>query len=115
MTFELWKESKVIVAGVLSLIINHCPGGVQENQVTRRSPIVSYAVPWIKSTIDLGRDPGAFLEHAMYVEQFFTRLEAGDNLLFNAKYGDIFTVKVFERIVTRATPPQVGEIGVILS
>ena len=107
MTFELWKEPKVIVAGILLFVIARAV--YKKNQVGR-PPVVSYAVPWVGSAIDLGKSPDAFFKRAMYVEWLFTRLEAGDKLpVFSAKYGDTFTVKAFGRVITYVTSPQVKE------
>jgi len=114
MAFELWEEPRVIVASVLLLVIARAV--YKKNQVTGRPPVVSYTIPWVGSAIDLGRGPDAFFKRATYVEQLFTRLEAGDNLpIFSAQYGDIFTVKAFGRTITYVTSPQVDEAGVILS
>lgn len=79
MDLELWKGPRVIVAIVLSLIIVRV--ACKRNQTTNRPPVVSYTIPWVGSALDLGKDPDAFLKRAMYVEQLFTRLEAGDKLL----------------------------------
>jgi len=115
MAFDsLWKEPGVIVAGVLLLVIARA--AYKKNQTTGRPPAVSYTIPWVGSAIDLGRGPDAFFKRVVYVEQLFTRLEAGDNFpVFSAKYGDIFTVKAFGRSITYVTSPQVDEAGVILS
>ena len=66
----------MIVAGVILLVIAQAV--CKKNQVTRQPPVVNYTVPLVGSAIDLGRGPGAFFERAMYMEQLFTRLEAGD-------------------------------------
>jgi hypothetical protein len=108
MVFELWKEPKVIVVGVLLLVVARA--AYKKNQVTGQPPVVSYAVPWVGSAIDLGKSPDAFFKRAMYVEWFFMHLEAGDKLpISSAKYGDIFTVKALGRTITYVTSPQVKE------
>ena len=66
MDFELWKEPKVIAASVLLFIIARAV--YKKNQVTGRPPVVSYAVPWVGSALDLGKNPDAFFKRAMYVE-----------------------------------------------
>ena len=66
MDLELWKEPKVIVASVLLLIIARTV--YNKNRITGRPPVVSYAVPWVGSAIDLGKSPDAFFKRAMYVE-----------------------------------------------
>ena len=82
MDFEPWKEPRVIVASVLLLVIARAV--YKKNQVTGRPPVVPYTIPWVGSAIDLGRGPDAFFKRATYVEQLFTRLEAGDNPQFLA-------------------------------
>jgi len=63
---ELWKEPKVIVASVLPLVIARAV--YKKNQVTGRPSVVSYALPWVGSAIDLGKGPEGFFKCAMYVE-----------------------------------------------
>ena len=59
-------EPKVIVASVLLLVIARAV--YERNQFAGRPLVVSYAVPWVGSTIDLGKSPDAFFKRAMYVE-----------------------------------------------
>ena len=77
MDFELWKEPRVVLASVLLLIIARA--AYKRNQDIGRPPVVSYAVPWVGSAIDLGKDPDAFFKRAMYVDRLFTHLEVGDD------------------------------------
>lgn len=69
MDFELWREPMMIVVIVLLLIIARA--AYERNRMTGRPPMVSYAVPWVGSAIDLGKDPDMFFKRAMYVEQLF--------------------------------------------
>ena len=66
MAFELWKDPAVIAASVLLLIIARV--AYKRDKTTGRPPMVSYAVPWVGSAIDLGKNPDAFFKRAMYVE-----------------------------------------------
>ena len=66
MDFGLWKEPKVIIAGVLVLFIARAMH--KRSRTTGRPPVVSYAVPWVGSALDLGKSPDAFFKRAMYVE-----------------------------------------------
>ncbi|KAF9646400.1 cytochrome P450 [Thelephora ganbajun] len=86
MDLESWKEPKVILASVLLLVTARAV--YKKKQITRRPPVVYYAVPWVGSAIDLGKSPDAFFKRAI------------------AKYGDIFTVKAFGRTITYITSPQ---------
>ena len=63
MYFELFKESMVIAAGVLLFIVAWTMH--KRNRITGRPPVVSYAVPWVGSALDLGRCPDAFFKRAM--------------------------------------------------
>ena len=66
MDFGLWNESKVVLSSVLLLVIARAV--YRRNQVAGRPPVVSYAVPWVGSAIDLGKCPDAFFKRAMYVQ-----------------------------------------------
>ena len=77
MALELWKEPMVIAASISLLIIARV--AYKRNRTTGRPPMVSYAVPWVGSAIDLGKDPDAFFKWAMYVDRLFTHLEVGDD------------------------------------
>ena len=79
MALELWKEPMVIATTVLLLIIARA--AYKRNQIIGRPPMVSYVIPWVGSAIDIGKNPDAFFEWAMYVEQLVMRLEAGDDPL----------------------------------
>lgn len=104
----------MIVASVLLLIIARAV--YKRNQATGRPPMVSYAIPWVGSAIDLGKSPDAFFKRAMYVGTSFARLDVRHEFhVFSAKYGDIFSVKAFGRTVTYVTSPQVREVGFTLS
>ena len=77
MALELWKKPMVIAASISLLIIARV--AYKRNRTTGRPPMVSYAVPWVGSAIDLGKDPDAFFKRAMYVDRLFTHLEVGDD------------------------------------
>ena len=79
MTLELWKEPMVIATTVLLLIIARV--AYKRNQIIGRPPMVSYVIPWVGSAIDIGKNPDAFFERAMYVEQLIMRLDTGDDPL----------------------------------
>ena len=76
MYFELFKESMVIAAGVLFFIVAWTM--YKRNRITGRPPVISYAVPWVGSALDLGRCPDAFFKRAMYVEYLLAHSEADD-------------------------------------
>ena len=77
MALELWKEPAVIAASVLLLIIARV--AYKRNRTTGRPPLVSYTIPWVGSSLELGKNPDAFFKRAMYVELPFVRLEARDD------------------------------------
>jgi hypothetical protein len=66
MDLESWKEPKTIVTSVLLLLIARTV--YKKYQNIGRSPVVSYAVPWVGSAIELGKSPDVFFKCAMYVE-----------------------------------------------
>ena len=77
MALELWKEPSVIAASVLLLIIARV--AYKRNRTIGRPPLVSYTIPWVGSSLELGKNPDAFFKRAMYVELPFVRLEARDD------------------------------------
>ena len=93
MDYELWKEPRVVVTGVMLLVIAQAV--YKRNQVRAgRSPVVSCAVPWVGSALDLGKSPDRVFQRAMYVECLSGRSEAENKPPApSAKHGDIFTVK----------------------
>jgi len=67
MDYELWKEPRVVIASVLLLVIAQAV--YKRNQARAGRPqVVSYAVPWVGSALDLGKSPDRFFQRAMYVE-----------------------------------------------
>ena len=77
MTPELWKDPTVVAASVLLLIIVRV--AYKRSRVSGRPPMVSYTIPWVGSSLELGKNPDAFFKRAMYVELPFVRLEARDD------------------------------------
>ena len=65
MALELWKEPTVIAASIMLLIIARVAHS--RHRITGQPPVVSYAIPWVGSAIDLGKNPDAFFKRAMYV------------------------------------------------
>ena len=65
MALELWKEPTVIAASILLLIIVRV--AYNRNRITGQPPVVSYAIPWVGSALDLRKNPDAFFKRAMYV------------------------------------------------
>ena len=79
MALELWEEPTVIAASIMLLIIARV--AYNRNRIIGQPPVVSYAIPWVGSAIDLGKNPDAFFKRAMYVGWLFVRLGAGDDPL----------------------------------
>lgn len=67
MNFELWKEPKVVLAIVVLLLVV-AQAVLKRKRTTGRTPVVSYAIPWVGSAIELGKCPDAFFKRAMYVK-----------------------------------------------
>ena len=66
MTPELWKDPTVVAASVLLLIIVRV--AYKRSRVSGRPPMVSYTIPWVGSSLELGKNPDAFFKRAMYVK-----------------------------------------------
>lgn len=66
MDLELWKEPKMTAAIILLLVVGRAV--YNRNRNAGRPPVVSYAIPWVGSAIELGKNPDGFFKRAMYVD-----------------------------------------------
>ncbi|KAF9646393.1 cytochrome P450 [Thelephora ganbajun] len=84
----LWSNPNFLAAGAVVLVILVQSLYEKRKRVSEgRAPMVSHLIPWVGSALEIGGDPDAFFNRAQ------------------RKYGDMFTMKAFGRVVTYVVSP----------